>query len=414
MAEKKTSRVAIVSEQAIFLRGLQALVIAHKGFQLVGEARTPLETLQLCQIAAPAMLLVDVSRRSDAWRDAIHEICQNHPAIQIILLLEIEDEAWAEEECDGLSLYQVSRDVSEEEFQAAIEKIQQDAERHLAARGEVRFNHTTEPEDAAGRNEMLELGRPGNPTRNEGILARELVMAGKIQADILPEDPPALPGWDIAARLAPAHETSGDFYDFILLSEHKLGMVVADVTDKGMGAALFMALSSSLIRTYAARYPSLPAIALSAVSERILSDTRGGMFVTAFYSVLETHTGRLMYANAGHPPGLLISTRRGKESITRLRPTGMALGVSDDARWKQKEARMIPGDILVLYTDGITEANNPAGVFFEEDRVIETILEHGGESAHQILNALLEETQRFIGHAPRQDDIALIVVRREE
>lgn len=239
-------------------------------------------------------------------------------------------------------------------------------------------------------------------------------MAGKIQADILPEDPPPMQGWDIAARLVPARETSGDFYDFIPISEHKLGMVVADVTDKGMGAALFMALTSTLIRTYAVRYPTLPAIALSAVSERILSDTRGGMFVTTFYGILEPHTGRLLYANAGHPAGVLIRSRRGKELIDLLRPTGMALGVSDDARWRQKEARMIPGDVLVLYTDGITEANNPNGVFFEEDRLIETILQNADNSAQEILDALIEAVQRFIGPVPRQDDIAMIVVRREE
>ena len=174
-----------------------------------------------------------------------------------------------------------------------------------------------------------------------------------------------------------------------------------------------LALSSTLIRTYSVRYPTLPAIALSAVSERILSDTRGGMFVTAFFAILEPHTGRLLYANAGHPAGVLIRSRRGKESIDLLRPTGMALGVSDEARWRQKEARLVPGDVLVLYTDGITEANNTKGVFFEEERLIETVLENANGSAQEIMDALVEAVQRFIGPVHRQDDIAMIVVRRE-
>ena len=409
MAEQKSSKVVIVSEQAIFLRGLRSLVMGHPGLQLVGEAGNQAEALQLCQMSVPQMILFDLSRSPGAWQETVHAICQRWPRIQVIILLEEKDQGWIEQECPEMPLYQISRDVSEDEFQAALTQIQHDAERRPASH----FDHTVIEEPPDNLNQIHELGQAGAASRNEGLLARELSMAGKIQADILPEEPPSILGWDIAARLVPAHETSGDFYDFIPISDHKLGMVVADVTDKGMGAALFMALSSTLIRTYAVRYPTLPAIALSAVSDRLLSDTRGGMFVTAFYGILEPHTGRVLYANAGHPAGVLISTRRGKELIDRLRPTGMAMGVSSDARWRQKEARMTPGDLLVLYTDGITEANNPNGVFFEEDRLIETILENAGGTAQQILDALVEAVYRFIGPVPRQDDIAMIVVRRE-
>ncbi len=414
MAEPKSSKVAIVSEQAIYLRGLRSLVMEHQELQLVGEAVSQSESLQLCQLSAPDMILFDLNHSPQNWQETIHSICQKWPKIQVIILIEDKDQVWVEKECPGLPLYQISRDVSDVEFQAAVTQIRQDAERHLSSKVQGRFDHITVEDEEDYLDQIQELGQPGASPRNEGLLARELTMAGKIQADILPEDPPPMQGWDIAARLVPARETSGDFYDFIPISEHKLGMVVADVTDKGMGAALFMALTSTLIRTYAVRYPTLPAIALSAVSERILSDTRGGMFVTTFYGILEPHTGRLLYANAGHPAGVLIRSRRGKESIDLLRPTGMALGVSDDARWRQKEARMIPGDVLVLYTDGITEANNPNGVFFEEDRLIETILQNADNSAQEILDALIEAVQRFIGPVPRQDDIAMIVVRREE
>jgi serine phosphatase RsbU (regulator of sigma subunit) len=413
MIDKKSTRVAIASEQAIFLRGLQSLVLAQPGLQLIGEAHSSGDALQLCEISDPDMLLLDLNPNPGKWHETILSLHQHWPALKVVLLIELQDQAWAIEEFPAIPLYCISRDVSESEFHAALAEIEQDTERQLAAQGQGRYRHTEE-EFSEEPLELQALGQSSGKVRNEGILARELVMAGKIQADILPEDAPVLSGWDIAAKLAPAHETSGDFYDFIPLSDHKMGMLVADVTDKGMGAALFMALSSSLIRTYAARYPTLPAIALSAVSDRILSDTRGGMFVTTFYSVLEPHTGRLVYANAGHPAGLQITTRRGKESITRLRPTGMALGVSEDARWKQKEARLAPGDVLVLYTDGITEASNPNGVFFDEDRLIETILRHSNGSAQQILEALLDEVQRFVGHSPRQDDIALIVMRRAE
>jgi DNA-binding NarL/FixJ family response regulator len=408
MTEKNSTRVAIVCEQAIYQRGLQALVMAHPALQLVGAARSGAEALQLCHIAAPEMILVDLHHHPGNWQETIRSMQAMLPAVRLVLLVEAQDEAWVDQEFAANPLYRVSRDVSEEELGSALSQIAQDGRRQPDR--QAQFTHKPEEEPIP----EFEPALHGSISRNEEMMAREMVMAGKIQADILPEEPPALQGWDIAARLLPARDTSGDFYDFIPLSDRKIGMVMADVTDKGMGAALFMALSSSLIRTYAARYPTLPAIALAAVSERILSDTRGNMFVTAFYGVLEPHTGRLLFANAGHPPGCLFSLRRGKESIDRLRPTGMALGVSDEARWKQKEVRMVPGDVLVLYTDGITEACNPNGVFYEEDRLIESVLRRVNATARQILDGLLDDVHHFVGLAPRQDDIALIVIRREE
>jgi len=180
-----------------------------------------------------------------------------------------------------------------------------------------------------------------------------------------------------------------------------------------MGAALFMALSSSLMRTYAARFPTLPSLTMSAVNERILTDTRGSMFVTAFFGILEQNTGRLIYTNAGHPPGYIISNPHGKNPIQALRTTGMALGASETGRWTQKIVKLAPGDLLVLYTDGITEAANPDGVMFGEDRLLDLVLSNTHRSVNDIKHLLLEEVHAFVGGTPRQDDIALIVLRRE-
>ena len=414
MAEIKTTRVAIVSEQAIYMRGLQSLVLSTHKLLLIGEARSSLEAIQLCQLSQPEMVLLDLKNDLSRWRETITIIKQRFPEITLILLLEPDSQA--QEECTAMPTYCISRDVSEEEFKAALEQIQQDVERQatVPGMGKSSFDHT----DGEDLNDMpLEsqrLGRPSLQPRNEVIMERELVMAGRIQADILPEEAPKIPGYEVVASLVPAHETSGDFYDFIPLTGRKWGLVVADVTDKGMGAALFMALSSTLIRTYAVRFPTLPALTLSAVSDRLLSDTRGSMFVTAFYGILEPHTGRLVFANAGHPPGCLITTRKGRKSIDQLRPTGMALGVSDDAHWKQKEMRMGAGDVLILYTDGMTESQNARGEYYGDDRVIDAALGRIDGSAQEIMDALLADIHRFVGHAPRHDDIALIVVRRLE
>lgn len=244
-------------------------------------------------------------------------------------------------------------------------------------------------------------------------VSQELLSAGRIQTSILPEKPPVLHGWDITAILEPARETSGDFYDFIPLANGKWGFLIADVTDKGMGAALFMALSSSLIRTYATQYPTLPALALNYINRRLLSDTHGAMFVTAFYGVLDPDNGRLRYVNAGHNPPFLLSGQKGKP-IDQLRGTGMALGVMEDASWQQKIVKFSPGDVLLLYTDGITEAENSYGNFYGEQRILEVLRARREQSAQAIQNALLEDVRKFTGKSPKTDDIAVMVIARKK
>jgi sigma-B regulation protein RsbU (phosphoserine phosphatase) len=153
-------------------------------------------------------------------------------------------------------------------------------------------------------------------------MERELALAGEVQASFLPRQLPEIPGWQLSVALKPARETSGDFYDVNLLPNGRLGILVADVVDKGAGAALFMVLSSSLIRTYAVEYPTQPELALSAVNRRILSDTDSNQFVTVFYGILDPATGTLAYCNAGHCPPYLASAQN-SEGIQRLIRTGM-------------------------------------------------------------------------------------------
>jgi serine phosphatase RsbU (regulator of sigma subunit) len=415
MSEQKHTRVAIVSDQAIYLRGLASLVMSLEAFKLVGEARSGAECIQLCRLSEPDLVMLDLSSGTDHGREIACHINEKWPYIRVVLLQGFVNDEAVQVGCEEKSLYVISRDASEEEFKSAFQQI---LNRPLPradapAMAEAVFRHHAEEDSEGELQEALDLPAVAPFHRNEELMARELVMAGKIQEDILPERAPTIPGWDISAKLKPARETSGDFYDFIPLTEHKWGVVLGDVTDKGMGAALFMALSSTLIRTYASRFPTLPALALNAVSERLLTDTRGGMYVTAIFGILEPHTGRFIYANAGHPPGILIGTQRGKISVDQLRGTGMALGVSEQAQWKQKIVKMAPGDYLVLYSDGITEAQNRQGIFFDEDRVLDCVLSKIGRSAREMQDALIEEVNRFEGYVPQQDDMALIVIRRE-
>lgn len=153
-------------------------------------------------------------------------------------------------------------------------------------------------------------------------VVQELALAGRIQASFLPEAVPEMKGWQIAAALLPARETSGDFYDFLPLPDGRLGFLVADVTDKGMGAALYMALSRTLIRTYAEEFGDRLDHVFQAVSQRILSDSRADLFVSVFYGILDPRTGQLTYCNAGHHPPYLL--RAGSpEGGLELRRTAM-------------------------------------------------------------------------------------------
>ena len=240
-------------------------------------------------------------------------------------------------------------------------------------------------------------------------VSRELALAGQIQANFLPDTLPDVPGWQLAAMLEPARETSGDFYDVIPLPSGRLGLLIADVADKGMGAALFMALSRTLIRTYAVEHETQPGLVLAAANQRILADTHAGLFVTVFYGVLDTTSGELTYSNAGHNPPYLLSARDG-HVIQELDRTGVPLGILDDGTWQQRVVHLAPGDVLLLYTDGITEAQDAQEAFFDEDRLREVFRAHLGRSARDIQDGVIAEVDAFVGDTPQFDDITMMVV----
>ena len=242
-------------------------------------------------------------------------------------------------------------------------------------------------------------------------VSRELALAGEIQANFLPSTLPDVPGWQLAAMLKPARETSGDFYDLMHLPNGRLGILIADVTDKGMGAALFMALSRTLLRTYAVEYDTQPELALGATNRRILEDTSAGLFVTVFYGVLDPSSGELTYSNAGHNPPYLLSARDGN-TIQELDRTGVPLGILDGVSWERRIVQLETGDLLLLYTDGITEAQNAQEEFFDEDRLQAFVRASLGRSAQEIQDGIIAQVDAFVGDVPQSDDITLVAVVR--
>jgi serine phosphatase RsbU (regulator of sigma subunit) len=243
-------------------------------------------------------------------------------------------------------------------------------------------------------------------------MEQELALAGSIQTGFMARELPQITGWQQAASLIPARQTSGDFYDIYPLGKGRYGILVADVVDKGVGAALIMAFCWALVHTYASRHPDRPDLVMQKVDHRLFSDTHSRQFVTLFYGVLDTTKNMIHYCNAGHNPPYLFSTGT-TQSVQSLGRTGVPLGISEGMSWKISSACFHPGDLLVLYTDGVTEAENACHEFFGSDRLIAMVKENFGKSALEIHELVIRGLCEFAGSLSQCDDITLMVLACE-
>ena len=252
--------------------------------------------------------------------------------------------------------------------------------------------------------------------RTEQTLERsrsELRIASDIQRSFLPERIPPFSGFDLAAIAIPAREVGGDFYDFII-EEENLQFVIADVSGKGVPAALFMALSRTIMRTCAALH-EMVAERLCYANNMIVADSRSitsGMFVTLFFASLNKKDRSLVYANAGHNPPLLF--RAAAKSIEMMEVTGVALGMGADMEYEQQQLTLESGDILLLYTDGIVEAMNDKEELFGQNRLRSSLAAVTELSAKEILDSILHDLRQFTDGAEQSDDITAIVIKTEE
>lgn len=266
----------------------------------------------------------------------------------------------------------------------------------------------------------------------------ELEKGRQIQRDFLPNELPKLPNWEIAACFYPARQVAGDFYDAFMLPGNRVGLVIADVCDKGVGAALFMALFRSLIRVFSGqtRLGGLSIIGndvdeglMSLVDPQITTDLEQinalkavaltnnyiaqehaemSMFATLFFGVLEPETGWLTYINGGHEPLFII-----KDGVVKakLNPTGPAVGMMPNMKFKVQQVCLEPGDILIGYTDGVTEAHNPDGKLFSDQRLL-SLLQQTAPSASTLIENIKANLFTYINNAPQFDDITMLAVQR--
>ncbi len=245
-------------------------------------------------------------------------------------------------------------------------------------------------------------------------LERELEIGREIQAEFLPAALPEVAGWEFAASLHAARQVGGDFYDaFPIDGSDRIALAVADVCDKGVGAALFMALYRTMLRVGAAHKSpggdTDPAAALRLVNDYIATaHGRSNMFATVFFAILEPGRGTLSFANGGHEPPLLL---RGGGRCERLEPTGPAVGMTAGAEFTAGSVRIERGDALLAFSDGVTEARDADGALYGDDRLA-ALLTPPFPSAEQVLALVETDLAAHVGAAPASDDVTLLAVRR--
>ena len=236
-------------------------------------------------------------------------------------------------------------------------------------------------------------------------MKQELEVAALIQQTLLPKELPSIKGWNVDAFYRPARAVGGDFYDFIDLGNSRLGVVIGDVTDKGVPAALVMATCRSMLRAAAFNHDS-PSAVLADVNDVLVPEIPPAMFVTCLYAIIDTDAGEVVFANAGHN----LPYVRTADGVIELRATGMPLGLMPGMDYDDKVHELSDGDIMVLTSDGITEAHNPVGEMYGFSRLMGRV---AATKNNDMVNSLVGDLERWTGpDAEQEDDITLVVVRR--
>lgn len=248
-------------------------------------------------------------------------------------------------------------------------------------------------------------------TAEKERIGAELSVATHIQASMLPCIFPAFPNrreFDIYATMTPAKEVGGDFYDFFLVDDDHLAVVIADVSGKGVPAALFMVIAKTLIKDHT-QSGKPPEEVFTEVNRQLCEANDENLFVTAWMGVLEISTGKLVYVNAGHNPPV-IGRKNGETEFLRSRP-GFVLAGLDFTKYRAGSLELMPGDLLYLYTDGVTEAMNTAQELYGEERLKRTLDANVSAAPEEIFKAVKKDLDDFVADAPQFDDITMLAMR---
>ncbi len=335
-------------------------------------------------------------------------------------------------EMDGLTLLSKINEMRNPALKCIMVSAYGDMDNIRSAMNQGAFDFTTKPIDLGDLERTIEkaaeqiafVKKAQEEHSQLTSIQNDLHVAQEIQETILPKELPAFPEdirrrFDLAAGMKAAKYVGGDFYDYFKIDGTRLGIVIGDVSGKGVPAAIFMAISRTILRTIALSCPSC-ADCLRQANEILSNDSVEDMFVTVFYGILDLSTGHLKYSNAGHNPPIVI--RRADGSTTTLEPTGdIALGAVPGITYSEKETVLAPGDSLLLYTDGVTEAMNSAGELFGTTRLLELCSDSpagdtpadthpADDSPTALLARINSSLTSFTAGTPQSDDITLLAV----
>jgi sigma-B regulation protein RsbU (phosphoserine phosphatase) len=258
----------------------------------------------------------------------------------------------------------------------------------------------------------IENARLAEVEQAERLRARELEHAALIQRSMLPSQFPPFPDrtdFELHAAMAPAKEVGGDLFDFFLLDPERLGFVLGDVSGKGVPAALFMAIARTLLRA-AAHHQASPGACLTYMNQSLVEQHASGMFVTLFYGILNTRTGALEYSNAGHNPPYAFSADGQLRALKER--CGPMLGVFEGFQYPTRSTEIPASQGVLVFIDGVTEARNKSGDFYEESRLEAYLASHAARPVDELVRGLHSEVERFEAGAPRSDDITVLALRR--
>lgn len=316
---------------------------------------------------------------------------------------------------DGLALLRNLNELDGRIVKAIILSAYGDMENIRTAMNRGAYDFLTKPIDFDDFESTLKRTSAALEEEKQGIAAREqlsaieqeLEIAANIQASILPREfLPERTDFGIYAAMTPAHRVGGDFYDFFPIGEDRLGFLIGDVSGKGIPAALFMAVSRTLLRATALRGVE-PAECLRYANKVLGGQREGGVFVTVFYGILHTGTGEVEYCIGGHNPPYRVS-----DAITAIEePGGMVIGLLPEAEYETGKLQLKPGDSIFLFTDGVTEAMNAEERFFGEKRLRQALSEHAQDAPKEAVEAVLSAVGEFTAGAAQSDDITVMALK---
>jgi len=322
-------------------------------------------------------------------------------------------------EMDGLTLLQRLGERNDPLLKSVIISAYGDMENIRTAMNRGAFDFLTKPIDFGDLETTItrtlqqqEVLRQATRDREQLLLVKnDLSTAARIQQSILPQTFPPFPHrteFDIYAQMVPAKEVGGDFYDFFFLDEDRLAFVIGDVSGKGVPAAIYMAVSRTLLKAVATQVVN-PGETLRRINTMLIPEGSGRMFVTIFYGVLNTRTGDMQFSYGGQPPPYIRKRDGAVEQITQ--EGGFLLGMMEDMEYDSHKVVLRPGDTVLLYTDGVTEAMTADGQLFGEERLAETMRRTNGAPLKDVLQSIQAGLTEFAGGAPQADDITMLALQ---